>query len=971
VTADELFELEIRVARLCNMTNRPSADGVQFVDVWAAAGFDLVVCLKRVELGIKHKRTLENVDEAIRCVSSPALPDPAEDEPGDVTAPIADTTMIVNTQTIANVDTTFLHRLGRRLIDRGLDGASPEVIERLARGNEFLTAALECAELGDGSEASRKAAFKEQEQRIKDIRTATPAMSGREWEYFLEQGGPLPAIEGQELAKPAAAPQEPSPPAAPALEQANGATNGVTGPLDMIESAIEPTAALATTTVLPVHDLVDPVVDLAPAVQNGAMHADVVGEPIEPAIEATVDPVRPAAPAEALDGFDEAVAERERERRSRGSGNGYSDDWADRARAVPIEDVLARRGIKLKRAGAAEFEGPCPVCGTGDDRFSINTVKQKFNCRQCAKGGHGAIDLVMFLDRHDDFKVVVETLIGEPPPRKAKANDKAEERDKGQPNWNHPQGFFNYSDADGKVIYRKVRYPLIHRDGSPVMSKKGKPDKTFIWERPDSNGRWIKGRNDIPLVVYRLPDVAEAIAADRTVPVFFAEGEAKADLLWTWGLTGTSVEEGTTDFAEQFRDVPAVILPDNDKAGRDYVDFIGRNLSGIAASARVLLLPGLGKGEDIADWVAKSGGTREQLDALLEQARDWGPSAGDAAEPPHPAPSLILRLEDWLGRDLPEPDRVLGHLLTTTSRIMMSAPTGLGKTMFNVALGFGTSHGNGFLHWPGVRPATVLFVDGEMSRRLLKQRLADEVKRFGKVPAGFHILSHEDVEGFQPFNTATGQAFINSVIARVGADFVFFDNIMSLTAGDMKDELAWAQTVPLVKSLTKRKIGQLWVHHTGHDTAHSYGTKTREWLMDTVIHLEPVEREDTDVSFAIKFPKARERTPDNRQEFAENKIWLLDDRWHWCPANGTLKGKISPQAQKFLDALEKLCTDGLRAYGVSSASLADWKAECIKRGLIDGDAKDARSRATMSRNKIALITANRIVTDEEKAWILP
>jgi hypothetical protein len=47
----------------------------------------------------------------------------------------------------------------------------------------------------------------------------------------------------------------------------------------------------------------------------------------------------------------------------------------------------------------------------------------------------------------------------------------------------------------------------------------------------------------------------------------------------------------------------------------------------------------------------------------------------------------------------------------------------------------------------------MLYVDGEMANRLLKERLADEANRLGLVPAGFHALSHEDVENFAPLNT--------------------------------------------------------------------------------------------------------------------------------------------------------------------------------------------------------------------------
>jgi hypothetical protein len=80
------------------------------------------------------------------------------------------------------------------------------------------------------------------------------------------------------------------------------------------------------------------------------------------------------------------------------------------AKAMRIEDEVARRGIKL--IGRGERVGPCPVCG-GRDRFSINIPKQLWNCRGCSKGGD-VIDLVQFLDGVD-FKVAVVTLAGDEP----------------------------------------------------------------------------------------------------------------------------------------------------------------------------------------------------------------------------------------------------------------------------------------------------------------------------------------------------------------------------------------------------------------------------------------------------------------------------------------------------------------------------------------------------------------------------
>lgn len=83
------------------------------------------------------------------------------------------------------------------------------------------------------------------------------------------------------------------------------------------------------------------------------------------------------------------------------------------ARAVQIEDEIARRGIKLR--GKVERVGPCPICG-GRDRFGINIRKQSWNCRGCSKGG-SIIDLVRHLDGVG-FPQAVAILTGDDLPAK-------------------------------------------------------------------------------------------------------------------------------------------------------------------------------------------------------------------------------------------------------------------------------------------------------------------------------------------------------------------------------------------------------------------------------------------------------------------------------------------------------------------------------------------------------------------------
>jgi putative DNA primase/helicase len=63
------------------------------------------------------------------------------------------------------------------------------------------------------------------------------------------------------------------------------------------------------------------------------------------------------------------------------------------------------------------------------------------------------------------------------------------------------------------------------------------------------------------------------------------------------------------------RDV--VILPDNDKSGREHAAQVVAFLAGVAASVKVVELPGLAPKGDVSDWL-EAGGTAAKLWELVE-----------------------------------------------------------------------------------------------------------------------------------------------------------------------------------------------------------------------------------------------------------------------------------------------------------------------------------------------------------------
>ena len=377
---------------------------------------------------------------------------------------------------------------------------------------------------------------------------------------------------------------------------------------------------------------------------------------------------------------------------------------------------------------------------------------------------------------------------------------------------------------------------------------------------------------------------------------------------------------------------------------------------------------------------------RHGLDALrdhIDKAEVFRPPAASAGEARKNSEDVEieiatlppLTLDEWRNRDLPEPDFIMGHWLTTTTRALMTAATGLGKTNFGLALGMRCAAGLDFLHWQARRPCRVLYIDGEMSRRLLKLRVLDEEIRTGATPEHFFALSHEDLK-LSPLNTPEGQAWLKAFIKKIGGlDLIVFDNIMCLTLGDQKDPAVWQNTLPLGLALTKANIGQIWIHHTGHDESRSYGDKSREWQMDTVAHLDAVQRDDTDVSFALSFKKARERTPATRFDFQDVKIALVNDQWEQETTEAHRRpGKIAPLTEKALEALHNVLAGDQAITMLPGSRRAvhrdHWTAECDAQSLIDLAGKPHSARTLFNKFRRELVAANRIATEGDMSWLI-
>jgi hypothetical protein len=313
-----------------------------------------------------------------------------------------------------------------------------------------------------------------------------------------------------------------------------------------------------------------------------------------------------------------------------------------------------------------------------------------------------------------------------------------------------------------------------------------------------------------------------------------------------------------------------------------------------------------------------------------------------------------LSPKQWRSLEIEEQDPLLGHLFTTTSRGLLIGDTGTGKTMLGMAWAFAMALGRSFLHWEATRPANVLYIDGELPSESMQERVDLACKWFKVTNARrLSVLNLEQFDDTEPLDTEEGQRWLDNIIKRRGPfDFIFFDNLMALCEGIMKEEESWRALLPYVLDLGKRRIGQLWMHHTGHDKSHGYGTKTREWHLDTVMMMDALTQDHP--NFELKFTKSRRSKPANYHDFKNMHLELIGGEWkHDLPEIPNVGGR-PPHAEGIaLQALKSL------GGGVTDEV---WEGACYAAG-ISSSVESGAKRTAYRRARGALIKAGKVINE--------
>jgi hypothetical protein len=200
---------------------------------------------------------------------------------------------------------------------------------------------------------------------------------------------------------------------------------------------------------------------------------------------------------------------------------------------------------------------------------------------------------------------------------------------------------YDYTDADGTLLYQAVRYF----------------PKDFRRRRPDGNGGWIWNLRGIRPVLYRLPRVLAAVETGQIV--YVVEGEKDVHALERAGATATTVLGGVNgtwrpEFSELLAQTRVVVVADHDEPGLERADKLAAGIREHGGQVELVRPVPDHKGADAAAHLAAGHGLDDFLPlSPLETAATVPPLPPPVPADPPPIASdqrILARFEVAVGK---------------------------------------------------------------------------------------------------------------------------------------------------------------------------------------------------------------------------------------------------------------------------------------------------------------------------------
>jgi putative DNA primase/helicase len=230
-----------------------------------------------------------------------------------------------------------------------------------------------------------------------------------------------------------------------------------------------------------------------------------------------------------------------------------------------------------------------------------------------------------------------------------------------------------------------------------------------------------------------------------------------------------------------------------------------------------------------------------------------------------------------------ERQTLLGPVLPRASLTLLYGSRGVGKTFLALSMALAVASGGAILRWRAQKPAHVLYVDGEMPRAVLVERLAALAAGADLLPAGdnLRLLASEGDAGSRiDLATADGRARIAD--ACEGVDLLVLDSLSVLLRNrSIEAGRAWTDVEDWLLALRRRGLAVLIVRN-GNMRRDGSDSSRHADVVDTAIALRRPEDYEAfeGARFDLRITKGRALLGTAAQPF-EAALYRKDDLLRW------------------------------------------------------------------------------------------
>lgn len=282
-----------------------------------------------------------------------------------------------------------------------------------------------------------------------------------------------------------------------------------------------------------------------------------------------------------------------------------------------------------------------------------------------------------------------------------------------------------------------------------------------------------------------------------------------------------------------------------------------------------------------------------------------------------------MRLETWLKRRLPPIEYMIEPWLQVGSIVLLHGPRGVSKTNLGMAIALDVANGGGFFACP--RPRKVLYVDGEMQRTLVQDRLRKFCRHTPRPQAlsNLEYLNYADLEdpkgvgiqfGFGDLAKpdAYGRDRISEELGYLRCEdesepvLLVLDNKSALmsTPDDNNATPQLHNFMLWLRDLRAQNVTTMLIHHDGKTAGRQNGTSALERVPDTIISVTPNGAPaDGCIPTRWQFSKARSFIPGSGDTFID--IHYDDERRLAWLSEGSEPVALDPEKEAVVETWKK------------------------------------------------------------------